>query len=262
MNNPISISIPTHISASKPDHYPQKIPKMIIQTFRTNEIHPFIHANIMKILEKNPEYDYWLITDAEGEELIKNYFDDKTYRAYKRLALGPSKADFIRYVALYLYGGVYLDLDSSIDCRLRDFIPSFKEFVFFYDFNKNLVQWCFMTAPKNDLILAIIKEMVKRISMGERNIFLATGPTLFTDVIYNYMHNSNQYNTYFNVLPQVRHNSFVQYRDFMNGLLLDEMVHKKEFIERMENYNRVMMYDAENKTYELVFCAPTPGFYK
>jgi mannosyltransferase OCH1-like enzyme len=258
----MNITIPTHISPYKPDYYPQKIPKMIIQIYHSNDIHPFIHANLMKILEKNSEYDYWLITMDEGEEMIKMNFDDKTYRAYKRLNLLPAKADFIRYVALYLYGGVYLDIDSSIECKLRDFIPASKEFVFFYDFNKNLVQWCFMTAPKNDLILAIIKEMVKRISMGERNIFLATGPTLFTDVIYNYMHNTNEYNTYFNVPPQLRHNSFVQYRDFMNGLLLDEMVHKKEFLERMNGYKTHMIYSGENKKYEIVFCAPTPGFYK
>jgi hypothetical protein len=256
------MELPTHIYATKPDYYPQKIPKTIIQTFRTNKIHPFIHANLMKILKKNPEYDYWLITDEEGEELIKNYFDEKTYYAYKRLNLGSAKADFIRYVALYLYGGVYLDMDSSIECKLCDFIPAFKEFVFFYDFNKNLIQWCFMVAPKNDLILSIIKEMVKRISLGERNIFLATGPTLFTDVIYNYMHNSNYYNTYFNVPPQIRHESFVQFRDFMNGLLLDEIQHKKYFLERMENYKSEMLYDEENKKYELIFCSPTPGFYK
>lgn len=256
------MQIPTRISRKDTSgDTATKIPKNLIQTFRTTELHPFIYNNIQNILSQNPDYNYIFLTDADGEQLIREHFDEKVVSAFLKLKMGAAKADFIRYAAMYIYGGVYLDLDSSIAVRMSDFLPKDREFVFFYDFNKNILQWCFMCAPKNKIIENIIHEMVSRIHNGEKNIFIATGPTLFTDVVLSMIVSNRLYNTYFTMPPQQREGCFIENRNFMNGLFLDEMHYKSMFIERKQGYDNAMLYDDNNPKYQLIFVNETPGLY-
>ena len=124
------IAIPTTIQ-SNAKKTPQTIPKIIIQTYVNNKIPEPIHNNLNQILKNNPEYDYRLITDQEAVEIIKTHFDQRTLNAFQQLILGAAKGDFVRYIALYLYGGVYLDLDASINLDLNTFISPHDEFIFF-----------------------------------------------------------------------------------------------------------------------------------
>ena len=171
------------------------IPKLIIQTYHNNNIHPKIYNNIQKILKLNTDYDYRLITDKIGIYLIKKYFNKNILNAFYKLNIGAAKGDFLRYISLYIYGGIYIDLDSSETDRLNKYINHDKDHYFFYDNDYNIVNNPIITKPKNIIILNIINEMVKRINNNEQNIFLSTGPTLFTDVIYYSITDKYIYNT-------------------------------------------------------------------
>ena len=156
------IEIPSFIKSEldELDLPKQKISRTIFQTYNTNKIHPELYNNIMEIRKKNPDYDYRIITDNEGIFLIKTYFNIQVLHAFQKLTLGAAKGDFIRYIALYLYGGVYLDLDASIDLSLITFIDPEDEFVFFINGDANLEQFCFMVRPKHPILLKVIQEMV------------------------------------------------------------------------------------------------------
>lgn len=107
------------------------IPKNIIQTYKTNEIHPFIYENIMKMLNMNSDFNYYFITDEIGESLIKENFNENTLIAFQQLNTGAAKGDFLRYIAMYIYGGIYLDLDSSIEIEISSIINLNTEYIFF-----------------------------------------------------------------------------------------------------------------------------------
>jgi mannosyltransferase OCH1-like enzyme len=235
---------------------------MIIQVFRSDNIHPFIYNNIMRTLEENPDYSYYLITDEEGENLIKTHFEERIYNAYKKLDLGAAKADFIRYIALFLYGGIYLDLDASIECDLKTFIPSEKEFVFLYDSDNNILQWMFMTMPKNPILLFVISEMVSRIEKGEPNIFIATGPTLFTDILFNYINHTEIYDTSLSAYEPYRKETFEKFREIDGGLILNELDYPRFFLHRMDGYTEDMLYDENHVKYIETYNSPTPSLYK
>jgi hypothetical protein len=257
------MKIPIFIEAKTENQGNQRIPKVIIQTYKSDDIHPFIVNNINNMLDKNPEYNYNLITDEEAEKLIQRNFDIFVYNAYKKLNLGAAKGDFIRYIALYVYGGIYLDLDSSIDCDLNSFIPPDKDFVFLYDYDKNMIQWMFMTTAKNKILYYVILEMIKRIERGERNIFLATGPALFTDVLFFYL--KNTYTTEKNIfIPKnLREETFIENKNIDNGLILNQDDYPGYFIEKMENYSNEMLYDGDKNTkYLETYYSPTPNLYK
>jgi len=193
------IKMPSKIPRKNDDfHHPQLIPRILIQTYKNNYLHPQVYKNAMKNLEKNPTYDYYFINDEDGEKIIKEHFDERTLIAFKKLKMGAAKGDFIRLIALYIYGGVYLDLDSSINICLDAFIPPNNEHLFFYEANKcQITNWCMMITPNHIITKKLIDEMVNRIiDMKEINILLVTGPYLFTDVIYNHFSGLNIFNSY------------------------------------------------------------------
>jgi len=259
----ISIEIPLYIESSFKNNN-SKIEKNIIQTYKNNNINKFIYNNIKRMLSLNNDYNYIFITDEIAIDLIKNNFDEDTLSAFKKLNIGAAKGDFIRYIGMYVYGGVYLDLDASIETKLDNFIPKDVDFLFFYDKNKNIQQWCFMSISKNFIVKKIIEEMVRRINNNEENIFLATGPTLVTDVIYNLVNNSNVYNVTKNVSKTDREAVFKSNNHYMNGLLVDEYNKyiKSKFLFTMKNYNSSMMYNENNQKYKVTYNKPTPFLYK
>ena len=190
------------------------IPKVLIQTFRTNNLSEPMTTNIQRVLRRNPEFQHLLVTDLDGQRLIRDHFNNRVYRAYKALDDGAAKDHFIQYVALYVYGGVYLDLNSSISTHLDSTFDLTQEYIMFMDVDSNLVQWILLFSPKHPLMNKVIDEMVTRIEMPELNIFLATGPTLFTDVVYEHLTSHRVYDTRTNV-PVYQRRQLLQKRGIL-----------------------------------------------
>ena len=194
------LEIPKFIKSNQRNYNNKLIPNNIIQTFKTNIIHTSIYNNIIKILDINKNYDYFFYTDDDAIKLIKENFDQRTIDAFEMIKIGAAKGDFIRYICLYLFGGVYLDLDAGINIDLDNFIPRDKEFIFFYagykehDQQYSIIQWIIIIKPYHDIMKKVIEEMVNRIHNNESKIYLATGPKLFTDVIYNLINETEIYN--------------------------------------------------------------------
>jgi mannosyltransferase OCH1-like enzyme len=94
--------------------YSQNIEKNIFQTWRTKDI-PQEFKYITEYLKlQNPEYNYYLYDDDDIDNFIKTYYP-KYWTSYKMLApeYGAARADFFRYMVIYHYGGVYLDIKSG-----------------------------------------------------------------------------------------------------------------------------------------------------
>ncbi len=72
-------------------------------------------------------------------------------------------------------------MDSSISAALSDAIePSTKD-LFILDAEANLVQWGLAAAPRHPVLKRAIRLCVGRVLAREPNIFLSTGPSVFTD---------------------------------------------------------------------------------
>lgn len=258
-----NLTIPKFIERKEPSEH-SIIPKRILQMFRTTSIHPFIHNNIMKMLEKNKQYEYHFMTHEDGEELIKKHFDENVLSAFKKVKLGAAIGDFIRYVTLYIHGGIYLDLDAGIEINLDIFFKNGcelyknslekKEFIFFYDdqIDYKMNQWLIMTKPQNKIIKHLINEMVKRIHNGEKDIFIATGPSLFTDVVYNLIHKTDIYD----VLNKTNNNERLIFLDSLNiynneftknGLFLSRIKLDDLFQFRIDGFDTTMLYQEERR---------------
>jgi mannosyltransferase OCH1-like enzyme len=72
------------------------------------EFHNICYEQIKKLY---PNEEYHLYSGEELEEIVKNYFDNDVYISYKKLKPYACKADLARLCLLYLYGGLYIDLN-------------------------------------------------------------------------------------------------------------------------------------------------------
>lgn len=86
------------------------VPKLIWQTWKDSEVPEKWRGGQRSVIRANPGWRYTLLTDADNRSLCARYFPEylATYDAFPHPI---QRADAIRYVVLYLYGGIYLDLD-------------------------------------------------------------------------------------------------------------------------------------------------------
>ncbi|MBK0384504.1 glycosyl transferase [Pedobacter sp. SD-b] len=162
------------------------IPKVIYQTFKNKDL-PFITRwHIKKFLKNNPEYNYEFYDDARIEEFFKDNFDEEWFKAYHKLNIGAAKADFFRYAILYKKGGIYVDIDSGIKGKLKEFIKENDDAIISREGNEGLyVQWALVFAaghPFLEKALSIVKENIDK-NLYPHDVHRMTGPTAFTEAV-------------------------------------------------------------------------------
>lgn len=67
----------------------------------------------------NPEYVHKIYIDEEMDVFVNENFPGDIANCYNRLNIIVAKVDFWRYLVLYKFGGIYLDMDSSINYPLK-----------------------------------------------------------------------------------------------------------------------------------------------
>jgi len=87
-----------------------EIPKIIFQTWKTYDIPDNWKYAQKTVKEKNKDWKYVLLSDEDNLSIVKKHFPD-FLPYYVDFKYNIQRADAIRYMILYLYGGVYLDLD-------------------------------------------------------------------------------------------------------------------------------------------------------
>lgn len=151
-----------------------KIPRNIFQTWGSKDLSDGFKILTQSWKEKNPNYAYFLFDDDDCEKFIKKNFNENIYNAYCRIIPGAFKADLWRYCVLYIYGGVYVDIDTicleNIDSCLNEDI----EFMTPIDLNNcpyygtyNLFNCFIASVPKHPILLNCIERVVYHV---ENNI--------------------------------------------------------------------------------------------
>jgi hypothetical protein len=143
------------------------IPKQIFQTFKTKDISHEFQSIINSWKENNTQYKYKLYDDEDSEEFIKRHFDVRIYNAYCRIIPGAYKADLWRYCILYIYGGVYVDIDTLCIGNLDDFLQEGLDFIIPIDLNTssdegkhNLFNTFIASVPQSPILLNCIQRVV------------------------------------------------------------------------------------------------------
>ena len=169
------------------------IPKVIYQTWKTKELDENIKRIRNNIQNLNPYYKMVLFDDEDMNTWIKDTFrdnDEIIYNTYKLLKIGAAKADFWRYLILYMNGGIYLDIDSNINKPLDLLINNDDQAIVSREKksgNNYFIQWCLFFSPKHPILLKCINTCISNIN-NKITTWLPnlTGPAVFTNSV-NYI---------------------------------------------------------------------------
>ncbi len=177
----------SHILKCKKDRK-VKIPKLIMQTWKNHDIPKKWRISPKSIKEMMPDWDYVLMTDEDNRNFVRKHFPD-FLPYYDRFPYNIQRADAIRYMFLYIHGGIYMDLDFKVQHPLDE--------LFTYDSDAYLVASgnigsyitnSFMASkPGCKLWLEMIEAMKKplpRYYLGKHVIVMnSTGPIMLTHVV-------------------------------------------------------------------------------
>lgn len=156
------ITIPKKLSPRVNSNYKQKIPKIIWQTFKTNEVPLIMQEYVDSWITKNPEYEYRFYDDEDVKDFLQNNFP-KYSEGYNMIKYGASKADLWRYLIMYKFGGVYADIDCKCINSLKKWVKPESEFVTQFGVNKDICQWLLISAPGNPIFLKAAEKSLENI---------------------------------------------------------------------------------------------------
>eukprot|EP01135_Chromosphaera_perkinsii_P009466 Nk52_evm9s1763 gene=Nk52_evmTU9s1763 len=197
----------------------KRIPKLLWQTWRDV---PFpLPAHIQNFVQKNPSWAFHAMDDEACQQFMDHFFKGTPILgAYNNInpRLGAMKADIWRYAVLYIYGGLYVDSDSSFDCDLDAFVQPSDGFIFakegnpfkqryaedFYlgpkaQFNSEeflkeegmgdfiVVQWMFFSEPRHVFlkeILANVVRVLEKIYLRKENEVFETPEKMVQELVW------------------------------------------------------------------------------
>ena len=218
------------------------IPKNIFQTFKSNKLPWLTRMHIKRMLRRNPDYAYHFYDDEKIEEFFKKEYPFEYYKAYKSLTIGAAKADFFRYAVLYKKGGVYLDIDSKLVSKFKDFIKQDDEAIISIERSGDYyVQWALIFNAGHPFLKRTLEICLDNIFEHKfpHDVHKTTGPPVLSQAIKE-------------VLAE---NPNVSYREMgveYNGKIEDKYKLAKFFLyaDRKEHWNQKQQAQDIIKIYE------------
>ncbi|AUV58470.1 glycosyltransferase [Bandra megavirus] len=146
------------------------------------------HLECQKV-NNNFEQKFW--DENKIVKLIHDKFDQEYLDLYNSYTFPAQKADFARYIILYTYGGIYLDMDMVCKKNLEPFLQYnffFTPYIF-YNFFKRYLNGVIGAKPKHPVFLNIFKNMFERRNILH-DVTNSTGTGLFYHSVMEYANNN------------------------------------------------------------------------
>jgi hypothetical protein len=146
------------------------IPKIIIQT-GPEDLSLSLKAAIVNVRLLHPDFEYIFFDDAKVEAFVQEQCEEWR-NAYRSFRFKIQRYDFFRYLAVYRYGGLYLDLDVFLAEQLAPLLSSecvfsFEELTdseFFWDrfrMDWQIGNYAFGAEPGHPFLAAIIENCLR-----------------------------------------------------------------------------------------------------
>ena len=143
--------------------YKPVIPLNIYQTWHTKNLPNSMKSAVNKIINTNPEFNYYLFDDDDCRNFIKLNFDARVLHAFDSLIPGAYKADLWRYCVLYKNGGIYLDIKYEPFNGFK-FINLTENEHWVLDMDKIGIYNALMVCkPNNEILLKAINKVVDNV---------------------------------------------------------------------------------------------------
>jgi mannosyltransferase OCH1-like enzyme len=163
------VIIPKHIAPRTSVDVKQRIPRIIWQTMKTNEVPAVLKSYADTWINLNPEYEYRFSDNEDILNFIEKEFPE-FLTAYHKIKYGASKADLWRYLVLYKYGGIYADLDCRCISPLKNWVDPNASLTTQIGINDDICQWLIITEPGNPIFIRAANEAVRHIETKQYKV--------------------------------------------------------------------------------------------
>lgn len=193
----------------------RSITRTIHQTFPTHTLPDGIADAVRQLRDMNPDYDYILWSDKDVLDFIYDTYGYGILSAYLRInrLYGAGRADIFRYLCVYKFGGVYLDIKSGTTRPLSSIIRDDDEYLLSHWDNSagtstagfgrwpevsqvpggEYEQWHIIAAQGHPFLERVIDRVLCNIEMydpgrdgvGKRGVIKVTGPIAYTLAIWD-----------------------------------------------------------------------------
>ncbi|OQO02381.1 hypothetical protein B0A48_11935 [Cryoendolithus antarcticus] len=175
---------------------------------------------------KNPSYRYEVLTDQNDLAWVETHFGPEGFNRldivyiYRELTLRIIKADLLRYLVMYVEGGLYTDIDVEALRPITDFVPErfderdvdmvvgveidqpeFAQHPILGQKCQSFCQWTFMCKPHLPVMMELVESImlwlkgiaaeqnkpISEIELDFDQVIAGTGPSAFTKAILAHM---------------------------------------------------------------------------
>jgi hypothetical protein len=98
-----------------------RIPRRIIHTAKSLDLPLLSKASVANARLLNPDFEYFFFDNIQVEKFIDEQFPEYR-RVFNSFRFPIQRYDFFRYLAVYHFGGFYLDLDVFLAYSLADLL--------------------------------------------------------------------------------------------------------------------------------------------
>lgn len=176
------------------------IPKIIHQTYKTNQLPDDLLKWHQKIVLLHPSWQVKLWTDEDNLALVKQHFPHML-EVYLKLPYPIMQVDMVRYMYMAVYGGVYMDLDyelfTSLDASVKGtnlLLPLSREKKEndFYK-KKVIIGNCIFASTPNHIFWQDVLDKLNTNALtgnfaNKIDILKLTGPEFITDIYFQNPH--------------------------------------------------------------------------
>jgi mannosyltransferase OCH1-like enzyme len=164
------------------------IPKLLHQTAKTHEIPEGCRPYVERLKALHPDWTYKLWTDADNLELVRTRMPE-FLDVYQKLPKNIMRADVIRYVIMYVHGGLYLDTDYEF---LKPFDLGHHDVVLPWEFdgganpeNDRVANSLFASVPGHPFWKMVIDDLMANPPLApDVNVLSTTGPMFLTRIFH------------------------------------------------------------------------------
>ena len=158
-----------------------EFPKIIHQTWKTKNLNETQKKWQKTVLDNYPDYQYILWDDHDIDDFVKTHFPNY-YDIWNNLTPFIKKIDTVRYMWMYVMGGIYFDLDMIVIKNMENLLTD-KAGSAFIPTSHSIPNWSFdsdmaspailASYPKNPIWLDMLAQIIKD---KDRPVLKATGP--------------------------------------------------------------------------------------
>ena len=129
--------------------------------------------------------------DERCDSFIKDNFSSEFYNVYASLPMGIMRADVWRVAVVYIYGGVYADIDCECVVPLENWLANYSLIVAVETDAGELSNFFFAATPKHPALLSVLNRLLELVPskgpLENNNLFVQNfGQYGFSDGILQY----------------------------------------------------------------------------